>query len=86
MGLYALDNNWPELFSLSYVLVLQGLSGVAKALCKMSSKSAVKYLAPSKNETLFKWVTFLTGSKNTIKGIGFFVGGLLLGYLGLIFH
>ena len=59
-------------------MFVQGLSGVSKDLTKMSSKSAVKLLAPEKNTKLFKWVRFLTGSKNTVKGLGFFIGGLLL--------
>ena len=72
MGLSALDNNWSELSSLSYVLVLQGLSGVAKDLCKMSSKSAVKIFASKDNPSmLFKLVSVLTGSKNALKGVGF---------------
>jgi predicted MFS family arabinose efflux permease len=85
MGLSALNNNWSELFSLSYVLVLQGLSGVAKDLCKMSSKSAVKIFASKDNPSmLFKLVSVLTGSKNALKGVGFFLGGLLLASFGFI--
>ena len=81
-ALSKLDQNWSILFSLTFVMVFQGLSGIAKDLTKMSSKSSVKLLAPSKDNKLFKWVTILTGSKNTIKGLGFFVGGLLLIFLG----
>lgn len=61
-----------------FVIVIQGLSGVAKDLTKMSSKSAVKYIAKDTEGTLFRWVSFLTGSKNAIKGLGFFVGAALL--------
>ncbi|MED5299254.1 MAG: organoarsenical effux MFS transporter ArsJ [Pseudomonadota bacterium] len=86
MGLSALDNNWSELFSLSYVLVLQGLSGVAKDLCKMSSKSAVKIFASKDNPSmLFKLVSVFTGSKNALKGVGFFLGGLLLASFGFVY-
>jgi hypothetical protein len=64
----------------------QALSGIAKDLTKMSSKSAVKLLAPSGTDDgergLFKWVSILTGSKNTLKGVGFFLGGVLLSLLG----
>ena len=81
-ALSKLDQNWSVLFSLTFVMVFQGLSGIAKDLTKMSSKSSVKLLAPPKDNKLFKWVTILTGSKNTIKGLGFFVGGLLLIFLG----
>jgi MFS family permease len=63
-------------------MTLQGLSGVAKDLTKMSAKSAVKILAPSENEGLFRWVAILTGSKNSVKGAGFLVGTLLLALFG----
>ncbi len=72
------NENWTILASVVFVMFVQGLSGVSKDLTKMSSKSAVKLLAPEKNTKLFKWVSFLTGSKNTVKGFGFFIGGLLL--------
>ena len=51
MGLSALDNNWSEVISISYVLVVQGLSGIAKDLCKMSSKSAVKLIVSKNNHS-----------------------------------
>ncbi len=72
------NENWTILASVVFVMFVQGLSGVSKDLTKMSSKSAVKLLAPEKSTKLFKWVSFLTGSKNTVKGLGFFIGGLLL--------
>jgi len=66
-----------------YVMIAQALSGIAKDLTKMSSKSAVKLVVPSDaSATLFRWVAILTGSKNAMKGIGFFVGGLLLTLIG----
>ncbi|MGH2984388.1 MAG: organoarsenical effux MFS transporter ArsJ [Solirubrobacterales bacterium] len=62
-----------------YVMAAQALSGIAKDLTKMSSKSAVKLIVPEGQEgTLYKWVAILTGSKNALKGVGFFLGGLLL--------
>lgn len=65
------------------VLVAQGLSGIAKDLTKMSSKSYVKLLVPPGDaHGLLRWVAVLTGSKNTLKGVGFFLGGLLLTQLG----
>ena len=65
--------------TVSYVMVAQALSGIAKDLTKMSSKSAVKLLvADYAHSTLFKYVAVLTGSKNALKGVGFFIGGLLL--------
>ena len=66
-----------------YVMVSQALSGIAKDLTKMSSKSAVKLVVPDGEEgALFKWVAILTGSKNALKGVGFFIGGLLLSLVG----
>ena len=67
--------------SVLYVMAVQGVSGVAKDLAKMSSKSAVKLLAPG-DGALFRWVAALTGSKNAVKGLGFFLGAALLGLLG----
>ena len=66
-----------------YVMASQAVSGVAKDLTKMSSKSAVKLVVPEgSSDALFKWVAILTGSKNALKGVGFFVGGLLLTLVG----
>ena len=61
-----------------YVMAAQALSGIAKDLTKMSSKSAVKLVAPGGESSLYRWVAVLTGSKNALKGVGFFLGGLLL--------
>ncbi len=72
-----------SLLVVPYVMVSQALSGVAKDLNKMSSKSAVKLVVPENDESsLYRWVAILTGSKNALKGIGFFLGGLLLTLLG----
>jgi predicted MFS family arabinose efflux permease len=66
-----------------YVMASQALSGIAKDLTKMSSKSAVKLVVPEgSNDALFRWVAILTGSKNALKGVGFFLGGLLLTLVG----
>ena len=65
--------------SVFFVMIAQGFSGVAKDLTKVSAKSAVKILAPkTSNNTLFKWVAILTGSKNAMKGLGFLSGAVLL--------
>jgi len=76
-----LQADWAMSLSVAYVMAAQALSGIAKDLTKMSSKSAVK-LVVSDEGLLFKWVSLLTGSKNALKGIGFFLGGLLLETLG----
>jgi MFS family permease len=61
-----------------YVMAAQALSGIAKDLTKMSSKSTVKLVVSDSESALYRWVAILTGSKNALKGVGFFVGGLLL--------
>ena len=77
---------WSAIFSLVFVLFAQGLSGVAKDLSKMSSKSAIKLVVPKSNHsTLFKLVALLTGSKNALKGVGFFLGGVLLSVCGFVY-
>ena len=66
-----------------YVMAAQALSGIAKDLTKMSSKSAVKLVVPAgAPDALFRWVAILTGSKNALKGVGFFLGGVLLTLAG----
>ena len=81
-SLSQLNENWTQNFSIFYVLIVQGFSGVAKDLTKMSSKSAVKLLAPNNQSSLFRWVAILTGSKNAIKGFGFLLGCVLLATVG----
>ena len=82
VSLSFVDVQWTIGFSVVYVMVVQALSGVAKDLTKMSSKSAVKLVAGNDGSVLFKWVAMLTGSKNALKGVGFFLGGLLLSLFG----
>jgi len=66
-----------------YVMVSQSFSGIAKDLTKMSSKSAVKLVVTEGDESaLYRWVAVLTGSKNALKGVGFFLGGLMLTLFG----
>lgn len=74
----------PEpLLTVRWVMGAQALSGIAKDLNKMSAKSAIKLLVPGDAQgTLYKWVAILTGSKNALKGAGFFLGGVLLTLLG----
>ena len=72
--------SWPEVAAVAYVMGFQALSGVAKDLTKMSSKSAVKLVAG--DGALFRLVAILTGSKNALKGVGFFLGAALLSWLG----
>jgi len=72
-----------EFLSVVWVMLAQALSGIAKDLNKMSAKSSIKTLVPREQQgALFKWVALLTGSKNTLKGVGFFLGGFLLTTVG----
>lgn len=77
-----LDPTWTIAVSVVFVMAVQGVSGVAKDLAKMSSKSAVKLLAPKEDGGLFRWVALLTGSKNAVKGLGFLLGAALLALAG----
>ena len=73
----------PQLLTIAWVMAAQAVSGVAKDLNKMSAKSAIKLLAPAgQSSSLYRWVALLTGSKNTLKGLGFFLGGALLTGVG----
>ncbi len=80
VGLTFQQASWNEWASVAFVMGLQALSGVAKDLTKMSSKSAVKFIAG--DGALFKLVAILTGSKNALKGVGFFLGAALLSWIG----
>jgi predicted MFS family arabinose efflux permease len=85
-ALSLLNPGWSTALAVGYAALVQGVAGVAKDLTKMSAKSAVKVLVTANAEgALFRWVALLTGSKNAMKGAGFFVGGLLLTTLGFQF-
>jgi hypothetical protein len=84
-----LQPDWARMTSVAYVMAAQALSGIAKDLTKMSAKSAIKVVVPEGEDgALFKWVARLTGSKNALKGAGFFLGAALLtafGFVGSLF-
>lgn len=78
LAMLTVPDQW---LSIAYVMSAQALSGIAKDLNKMSAKASIKTILPadkSSNPQLFKWVAILTGSKNSLKGLGFFLGTLLL--------
>ena len=81
-----LDPGWTAAMSVAWVVLAQGVCGVAKDLTKTASKSAIKVTQAQAKEQgagqLFKWVAWFTGSKNAMKGVGFFLGGVLLQVLG----
>jgi hypothetical protein len=83
LALTQLDPAWSGAASVVFVMLVQGLSGAAKDLAKMSSKSAVKLLAPE-GDGLFRWVALLTGSKNAVKGFGFLLGAGALALFGFV--
>lgn len=76
------QTTWREWITVVFVMAAQAMSGIAKDLTKMSSKSAVKTVAGSGDGALFRMVAILTGSKNALKGVGFFLGAALLSSLG----
>ena len=84
LALSQLHQDWVLAYSVTYVMFVQGLSGIAKDLSKMSAKSAVKVLSPDDNQKLFRWVATLTGSKNAIKGLGFFIGAIALNFFSFV--
>ncbi|QEN03423.1 organoarsenical effux MFS transporter ArsJ [Thiospirochaeta perfilievii] len=78
-----MNSNWNPAFAIPFVMIVQAISGISKDLTKMSSKTSIKFLVPKdESSKLFKMVSILTGSKNAIKGFGFFVGGILLQAVG----
>ncbi|WP_447890321.1 organoarsenical effux MFS transporter ArsJ [Pseudomonas hormoni] len=71
------------LLTIPWVMGAQALSGIAKDLNKMSAKSSIKLLVPDGQQgKLYQWIAILTGSKNALKGVGFFLGGALLALIG----
>ena len=84
LALVQLDPSWSVTASVTFVMLIQGASGVAKDLTKVSSKSAIKILAPKDQSGLFRWVATLTGSKNAVKGSGFLLGAVLLAVFGFV--
>ncbi|MGC8712717.1 MAG: organoarsenical effux MFS transporter ArsJ [Leptodesmis sp.] len=80
-----LNRDWPQWLAVLYVMTSQAFSGIAKDLTKMSSKSAIRLVVPQEAQSsLFKWVAVLTGSKNALKGVGFFLGAALLAAFGFV--
>ena len=77
-----LDPGWSAAASVAWVVVAQGIAGLAKGFTKTASKSAIKATSVEGEGQLFQWVAYFTGSKNAMKGVGFFFGGLLLDTIG----
>lgn len=89
-----LQPGWTVALSVAWVVLAQGICGVAKDLTKTASKSAIKVTQSQLQDQLegqagqqgagqlFRWVAWFTGSKNAMKGVGFFLGGWMLQVLG----
>ena len=88
LALSRLNLSWAVSSQIAFVVLAQGLSGIAKDFTKISAKSAIRVLVPADEpqgqSRLFRWVALLTGSKNTLKGAGFFLGGWLLSEFGFV--
>ena len=82
MFLSCLDPTLGPFLSVIWVAVAQGISGLAKDITKTASKSAIKVVKIDEGEGLFRWVAWFTGSKNAMKGVGFFLGGVMLTTIG----
>ena len=79
LGMLLVDSSY---LTIAYVMTAQALSGVAKDLNKLGAKSSVKLVAGDNQTKLYRWVAWLTGSKNALKGVGFFAGGAGLATIG----
>ena len=79
LGMLLVDSSY---LTVAYVMTTQALSGVAKDLNKLGAKSSVKLVAGDNQTKLYRWVAWLTGSKNALKGVGFFAGGAGLATIG----
>ena len=82
MFLSCLDPTFGPVLSVIWVVVAQGIAGLAKDITKTASKSAIKVVKIDEGEGLFRWVAWFTGSKNAMKGVGFFLGGVMLTTIG----
>ena len=82
MFLSCLDPTFGPFLSVIWVVVAQGIAGLAKDITKTASKSAIKVVKIDEGEGLFRWVAWFTGSKNAMKGVGFFLGGVMLTTIG----
>lgn len=79
LGMLLVDVSY---LTVGYVMVAQALSGIAKDLNKTAAKSSVKLVSGDSESRLYRWVAWLTGSKNALKGVGYFAGSAGLGLIG----
>ena len=77
--LFGWQDDWTQVQAIIYVTVAQMFAGVAKDLTKLGGKTVTKLVTPDEQSTkLFKLVSLLTGWKNSLKGVGYFLGSALL--------
>mmetsp|Transcript_19708 Transcript_19708/g.29246 ORF Transcript_19708/g.29246 Transcript_19708/m.29246 type:complete len:265 (+) Transcript_19708:113-907(+) len=77
--LFGWQDDWSKEQAILYVTMAQMWGGVAKDLTKLGGKTITKLVTPEEQETkLFKLVSLITGWKNSLKGVGYFLGSALL--------
>ena len=68
--LFGWQDDWSKETAIIYVTVAQMFAGIAKDLTKLGGKTVTKLVTPDEQETqLFKLVSFITGFKNSLKGV-----------------
>ena len=78
--LFGWNDEWSKETAIIYVTIAQMFAGIAKDLTKLGGKTVTKLVTPEGKDTrLFKLVSLLTGWKNSLKGVGYFLGSALLG-------
>jgi hypothetical protein len=77
--LYGWSDDWSKGEAIVYVTIAQAMCGIAKDLTKLGGKTVTKLVTPEEKQVrLFKLVSALTGYKNSLKGVGYFMGAALL--------
>lgn len=77
--LFGWQDDWTKQQAIVYVTIAQMFAGVAKDLTKLGGKTVTKLVTPEEKTTkLFKLVSLITGWKNSLKGVGYFLGSALL--------
>jgi len=77
--LFGWKDDWSQRTAIIYVTIAQMFAGIAKDLTKLGGKTVTKLVTPEgKHTRLFQLVSLLTGWKNSLKGVGYFLGSALL--------
>ncbi len=83
LGLAVMPQALSPAAAIIWIICAQGLCGIAKDFTKTASKTAVKLTGSHSRTGLFRWIAWFTGSKNAMKGAGFFAGALGLSVIGM---